>query len=157
MVNPSIEEVLKTSRIDDLPRRRISVVSPDTSLGDVYRQLGEERTVAVLVCDGEQLVGIFTERDVLNRTALEGDPATPIGDWMSDDVVTSSADARLVEAIRAMTAQKIRHLPLVDERGRATGLIGGRDILRLLAEHHPEALLNLPPRLHQTMDTEAGG
>lgn len=130
---------------------------PSTSLGEVYRRLAEERSVAVLVCEGDRLLGIFTERDILYRTALECDPEAPVGELMTPDPVTLRDDDRLSEAIGLMAEKGIRHVPFTRADGGEPGLIGGRDVLRLIAEHHPETLLNLPPRLDQTMLRSEGG
>lgn len=156
-MTPKLGGILRSVRIDDLPRRQVCRVGPDTSLGEVYRLLDEEHSVAVLVEEEGRLVGIFTERDILNRTALEGDPDQSIGELMVRDVVTMEPGDNVGAAIDLMTARRIRHVPLVAGDGKATGMIGGRDILRLLAEYFPETLLNLPPRLHQTMARPEGG
>lgn len=157
-MNQKIHRKLESIRIRDLPRRKVCRVAPTTSLGEVYRLLEETHSVAVLVCDSERrLLGIFTERDVLSRTALEGDPATPIDELMVPLVATLRPDDSLVEAIRIMAERRIRHIPVVGEDGREVGLVGGRDVLRLLAEQFPKTLLNLPPRLDQTMTTPEGG
>jgi CBS domain-containing protein len=111
----------------------------------------------VLVEEDGKLVGIFTERDILNRTALEGDPETPIEALMTRDLVTMEPTASVGAAITLMTERRIRHLPLVGSDGRASGMIGGRDILRLLAEYFPETLLNLPPQLDQELLRPEGG
>ena len=50
-----------------------------------------------------------------------------------------------------------RHVPLPDNDGKLPGLVGGRDILKLIADYYPETLLNLPPRLHQQMTRPEGG
>jgi len=152
-----IDNLLETVRIDELPRRRICRVAPSTTLGEVYRRLAEERSVAVLVEEEGRLLGIFTERDVLNRTALEGGLERPIADFMIRDVVTLGAGQQIADAVRIMSSRRIRHIPLVDDSGRAVGLVGGRDVLRLIAEHFPETLLNLPPRLDQTLSRVDGG
>ena len=102
------------------------------------------------------MVGIFTERDVLNRTALEGDLATPIRELMTTDVVTLEAGQSITKAIAIMTERRIRHIPLVDGESREQGMIGGRDILRLIADYYPETLLNLPPRLDQRLSHPEG-
>lgn len=156
-MNQSVEELLRTVRIRELPRRRVPCVAPSTPLGEVYRLLDEEGSVAVLVCEEKRLLGIFTERDVLYRTALEGDPESPISELMTADPQTLSEDDRLAEAIRLMAEKEVRHIPVVRGGDREPGLIGGRDVLRLIAEHHPESLLNLPPRLDQQMTSPEGG
>jgi len=152
----SVDEILRTVKIGELPRRSASRVNPSTTLGEVYRVLEEELGVAVLVYESDELVGIFTERDVLNRTALEADPSTPIGELMTRDPVTLSSEDRLIDAIHLMTDRRIRHIPLAEAGRRDPALIGGRDVLRLLAEQYPETLLNLPPRLHQAMVLDGG-
>ena len=156
-MSKEFDRVLVEVRIRELPRRRVCRVEPSTPLGEVYRRLDEERGVAVLVCEGRQLLGIFTERDVLYRTALEGELETPIGDLMTRDLVTLSSDDKLIEAIRTMSQKGIRHLPVIGSEGREAGLIGGRDVLKMIAEYFPETLLNLPPRLDQKMRTAEGG
>ncbi len=155
-MSSEFDRVLAGVRIGDLPRRRVCRVEPSTTLGEVYRRLDEEHGVAVLVCDGVKLLGIFTERDVLYRTALEGDLETPIEQLMTRDLVTLAGDDKLIDAIRTMAEKGIRHLPVLGSEGEEAGLIGGRDVLRLIAEYFPETLLNLPPRLDQKMSTAGG-
>ena len=151
-----IEEILGTVRIREMPRRTVCVVDPATTIDEVYRLLDERHSVAVLVCDDSGLVGIFTERDILNRTALEGDGETPIGDLMNPIKARLSFDDRLADAIKLMVESGYRHVPL-PEGPAEPGLVGGRDIPKLVAEYYPEALLNLPPRLHQQMTRPEGG
>ena len=153
-----LEKLLKELPIRDLPQRTVCRVAPSTSLGEVYRLLDETHSVAVLICDDEgRLLGIFTERDILQRTALEGDPTTPIEKVMTRVAVTLGADQRVSDVIRAMTEKGVRHIPLLDAEGREAGMVGGRDILRLISEHYPETVLNLPPRLDQQMTRPEGG
>lgn len=156
-MSSGIDRILGEIRIRDLPRRRVCVVEPPTTLGEVYRLLDEEHSVAVLVCDDTGLVGIFTERDILNRTALEGDPDTPIGELMNSIKASLTTDHRLADAIELMRETGYRHIPLQDDKGPKPGLVGGRDILKLIAGYYPEILLHLPPRLHQQMTRPEGG
>ena len=155
-MNPDFDQVLVGVRIGELPRRPVCRVDPATPLAEVYRRLDEEHGVAVLVCEGSELLGIFTERDVLYRTALESDPETPVGDLMTRKLVTLSGDDKLAEAITTMAERGIRHVPVLGGEGEEPGLIGGRDVLQMIAEYFPEALLNLPPRLDQKMPTPEG-
>ena len=111
-----------------------------------------------MICDGDHVVGIFTQRDVLYRTALEGlDPQTPIADVMSTRPITIHLDAPLAAALAAMVDGGYRHVPVVDDRDRQVGLLSSRVILRFIADHYPEAVLNLPPRLSQVMTRPEGG
>lgn len=154
----TVEEILALVGIDALARERYQRVSSSTPLSEVYRVLDDRRTGAVLVCDDDRLVGIFTDRDVLYRTAAEStDPDTPISELMSREPETLSAGHRVADAIEMMTTRGYRHIPLVDGEGRLTGLLTSRDILRFIADHFPEAVLNLPPRLHQQLNRPEGG
>lgn len=154
----SIEEILKEVRIEEIKLQPAITVAEDTPLGEIYSLLEASPHGAVLVLEDTRIVGIFTERDVLYRTALEDlDGETPIGELMTPDPTTVGVGDRLAEAVRLMTERGYRHLPLVDTEGRYLGLLGSRDVLSFIADHFPEAVLNLPPRLHQKMLTPEGG
>ena len=154
----SIEEILQDVRIEEVTLRSAVVTSPSTPLSEVYGLLEASQHGAVMVCDGSTVRGVFTERDVLYRTALEDiAPETPIGDLMTGDPVTLHPSARVAEAVALMTARGYRHIPLVDDDGCYVGLLASRNVLRFIADHFPEAVLNLPPRLHQRMLTPEGG
>lgn len=154
----SIEEILQDVRIDEIELRPAVRTSPETPLSEVYSLLERSPHGALLICEGERVCGIFTERDVLYRTALEDlDPSTPISELMKRDPVTLDSHDLLAAAVRLMTERGYRHVPLVDGEERYRGLLASRDVLRFIADHFPEAVLNLPPRLHQTMLTPEGG
>ncbi len=148
---------LLTDEIGDLPLAPRVTALPDETVAAVIGRMRRERQGYAMVIEEDRLVGIFTERDVLERTVLEGDPSTPIAELMTRDAVTLRPDQGLAEAIGIMADQRIRHIPLVDRAGRECGLIGGRDVLRYIAEFYPESLINLPPRLDQTMTRPEGG
>jgi CBS domain-containing protein len=154
----SIEEILGEARIADIDFREVPQVAPSAPLAEVYRLLDERRIGAVVVVERERPVGIFTERDVLYRTALEGiDPDTPIGTLMTARPRVLAAGQRVAEAISAMVKGGFRQLPVIDEGGRVVGLLTSRAILRFIADHYPAAVLNLPPRLHQRLQRPEGG
>ena len=154
----TIEEILQDVPIAEVGLKLAVRTPPDTPLERVYELLEESPHGAILVCEGERVVGIFTERDVLYSTALEDhDPSTPIRELMKAEPVTLARDDLLAAAVKVMTERGYRHVPLVDAEGRFLGLLASRDVLRFIADHYPEAVLNLPPRLHQVMLTPEGG
>lgn len=154
----SIEEILRDVRINEIPLKKPMTATLETSLEEAYELLEASPHGALLVLEGGRILGIFTERDVLYRTALEGlDSSTSMADLMTPDPVVISIQKRLSDAIHLMTEQGYRHLPLVDDRNECAGLLATRDLLRFIAEFFPEAVLNLPPRLHQQMLTAEGG
>jgi CBS domain-containing protein len=153
-----IEEILRQTKVRDLKLQSDHRIDPATSLAEVYRAFDEQGHGAAMVCDGDRVVGIFTQRDVLYRTALEGlDPATPVSAVMSDRPVTVGLDQDLAEAIRVMVEGAYRHIPVVDDDNHQVGLLSSRVILRFIADHFPEEVLNLPPRLDQVMSRPEGG
>lgn len=154
----SIEETLADVKISELRLELGGAVGRDTPVAEVYEMLDRQRRNAVVICDGDSVVGIFTQRDILYRIALEKiDPATPIGELMTPDPFTLRIDQRVADAIHAMTVHGYRSVPLVDAHDRWLGLLSSRNVLRFIAAHFPEAVLNLPPRLDQHLARPEGG
>lgn len=107
---------------------------PGTSTAaEAIRAMLERRVgaVAVLAPDGG-LAGIFTERDVLQKLALSGrDPAqTPVRELMTAPVQTASADTSSADALTLMLQRHIRHLPIVDRKGKLQGILSIRNLLQ---------------------------
>ncbi|HEY4239253.1 MAG TPA: CBS domain-containing protein [Kofleriaceae bacterium] len=138
---------LATARVGDLPLRAHATVGPRTVMHDVVDAMTARGRGAVLVEDGGQLVGIFTERDLLNRVDHE-DPLwshVVIEDVMTPQPMVVHADDSLAEALRRLVAGHRRHLPVVDERGHVTGLLSIRDLLAFVARRYPDEVVNVPP------------
>ncbi len=153
----SLGEILRGATIGDLELAPAPYAAPGAPVAEVLRQLAASRRPAVLLRDGDRLAGIFTQRDVLNRMAIEGlDPTTPIEALASGEPRTLAIDQSLAEALDVMVDGGYRQVPLVDERGRPAGLLSSRDVLVFVAGFFPEATLNLPPRLHQVLSTDHG-
>lgn len=115
------------------------------SVGQVMQLLRAQRNGAMLVCDGEKLVGIFTERDALKLMARSADLATPVGEVMSRDPMTIPVKATVGQSIRIMSEGGYRHLPIVDDDGKPTGVVAVHGIVHYLVDHFPETVYNLPP------------
>jgi len=128
----------------------------DATVGDALQLLRAQRTGAVLICDGAQLVGILTERDALKLMATGADYSQPIRDVMSSPPTTIPASATVGDAIRAMAEGGYRHLPMVDDQGRATGVVAVHGIVHYLVDHFPETVYNLPPNPKQTTKEREG-
>ena len=93
------------------------------------KRMAEARCSSILICDGDRLRGIFTERDLLVRVVAAGlDPSTTrLGQVMTADPDTIDGTAPVIEAIRRMDEFSYRHMPVV-ERGRVIGVISWRDL-----------------------------
>jgi CBS domain-containing protein len=104
---------------------------PGDTVQDAAKRMAEACCGSILIRDGEKLVGIFTERDLLVRVVAAGqEPSkTRVGDVMTADPDTIEGSEPVVEAIRRMDEFSYRHLPVV-ERGRLIGIISWRDLPR---------------------------
>ena len=117
----------------------------DDSVGEVLQLLRAQRTGAALICEGQKLVGILTERDALKLMAAGVDFSTPVRDVMTSPPKTISSDATVATAIRVMAEGGYRHLPIVDNSGKPTGVVAVYGIVHYLVDHFPETVYNLPP------------
>ena len=113
---------------------RVVRVSPDDTVSVAIARMLEENVGSVGVCEGEKLVGMFTERDVL-RLAGEGSQFAEvrIGDVMTRQLVTLAPDDDILDAARLMGERKIRHLPVL-EGENLLGIVGIREVVRALVE-----------------------
>jgi CBS domain-containing protein len=91
-------------------------VRPDITVAAAVEVLNHNQVGSVLVMDGERLVGIFTERDILRRVVGERrDPATTrVSDVMTRDLVVMRPSSSVVDAMRVISEKRIRHVPVVD-------------------------------------------
>ena len=105
-------------------------VAADTSALDAVRTMEEVQGGACAVMDGTELVGIFSERDLMLRVVGAGlDPQkTTVGQVMTKDLETVSTETDSSDALSLMVSKHIRHLPVVDEDGLA-GIITSGDVL----------------------------
>jgi len=107
----------------------VITVQPDCTVRDACRIMRDRRIGAVLVTDGENLQGIFTERDVLNLVVAEDrDPsATKVAEVMTRKVLVVRPERPLEEIETIMRQERVRHVPVVGEKG-LVGLISIGDV-----------------------------
>lgn len=109
----------------------IYAIEPDQTVLDALRLMDEKNVGALLVMSGEQLLGIFSERDYARRMILHGRASreTPVRDVMTASVFVITPDTTSGECMMHMTDRHIRHLPVV-ENGRVVGVISIGDVVR---------------------------
>lgn len=115
--------------IGEIMVRDLLAVAGDTGLADAARQMHERRVGAVVVIDGDRLVGILTERDVL-RAVATGNVEGPVSASMTHGPDTVEPSETTGHAAALMIHGGFRHLPVVDE-GTVVGMISIRDLMRL--------------------------
>ncbi len=101
------------------------------TVGQAAARLAEKRIGAMPVLNGAELVGIFSERDVIYTLANKGDAAlgTALADAMTADPVTVDPGTRVMSALSLMTRRRIRHLPVVSE-GTLVGFVSIGDLVK---------------------------
>ena len=124
--------------------------SADDTLTEACDKMRHAQTSSLLVMDGDRLIGIVTERDVVKLVAHGGDPKdTRLKDIMTTDIVTIGPMTTLKEAAEIMAGKWIRHLPIVEGR-KVVGMISQRDLTGVLAK-----ALHEPEHLHQLIEASA--
>lgn len=135
------------------------LVTPETPVRDAVAAMVEGAQSCVLAVNDGEVVGIFTERDVLTKCMEQGfDWAQPLGNVLAGQPPLTILRTRPVgEAVALMRKHRYRTLPVVDESRKLVGLLRLQELLHHLAEEYPEEVLNIPPRPHQVMETREGG
>jgi CBS domain-containing protein len=116
--------------------REIYSVQPDETVFDAIAKMAKLNIGAVLVMDGEALVGIFSERDYRNKVILEGrtSKTTRVKEIMSDQVVCVKPSDTVNLCMQLMTERKIRHLPVLDEQ-KVVGVVSIGDVVKSVIAH----------------------
>ena len=122
----------------------VVTVSEATPVLEVIRLMAEHHIGSVLVMQGEQLLGIATERDYARKVILQGRSSsdTPVAQVMSSPVVTVSPTDTVQTCMAMMTDRKIRHLPVV-ESGQVVGLISIGDLVKAVIADQQQEIAQL--------------
>lgn len=132
-------------KVSDIMTKAAVTDGADDTLSEGAARMWSAQTGSLLVTDGETLLGIVTERDLLRAIAQGIDPTTtPLKEIMVTDLITIQPQTTLREAARIMASQWVRHLPVM-EGDRCIGVLSQRDLTGVLAEalNEPEAMHNL--------------
>jgi CBS domain-containing protein len=106
-------------------------VRPEDTVLAALGVMAEHDIGAVLVLDGDQVVGILTERDYARKVALVGRASkdSPVRSIMTADVVCVPPTGTVQDCMELMTERRVRHLPVV-ENGRLVGLVSIGDLVK---------------------------
>jgi len=112
--------------------RPLAVVAPSDTVYHALTVMAKHEVGALLVLDGEQLVGIFSERDYARKIILQGKTSkeTLVSEIMSDKVAYVTPSVSLDECMALMTDKHFRHLPVLDDAGNVLGIISIGDLVK---------------------------
>jgi len=138
----ALEDSLMHEPVESLGPKTALIVPPEASIRDALECMVENNIGCVLVGSEAEVVGIFSERDVLLRVAgrMEEVEAEPVSRFMTVSPQMFEVGTPLAFALNRMSLNDFRHLPLT-EKGRLLGIISLRDFLGLLFRSHPDLAL----------------
>ena len=110
-------------------------VGPDATVLEALKVMADKEVGAVLVQDGDALLGILTERDYARKVVLAGRSSreSPVRDVMTTDVVCVTPDRSVEDCMGLMTDERLRHLPVVD-RGTLIGIVSIGDLVKAVID-----------------------
>jgi CBS domain-containing protein len=123
-LHDSVERILRQKGSE------VYSISPDATVYEALETLEEKNIGALLVMEGDTLVGLLSERDYIRKVKLKGHSSTElkVSEIMSTPVVTVAPSATVDECMRSMTNKRCRHLPVVDE-GKVLGVVSIGDLV----------------------------
>lgn len=114
--------------VGDIMTSSLFSIEPTSTVAEAATVMGERRIGSALVMEGDRLLGIFTERDIVRALGQHFDAAGhPVSDWMTPDPVTVPPSTAAQEALGTMLARGFRHLP-VAEGDQVVGIVSMRDL-----------------------------
>jgi CBS domain-containing protein len=123
-------------RVDEILREKapgILSVSPEATVFVALELMAQKNVGALLVMDGDQLAGIFSERDYARKVVLEGKTSkeTPVREIMTAKVVCAKLGQSIEDCMALMTDKHCRHLPVIDSN-KVVGVISIGDVVKAL-------------------------
>ncbi len=119
-------------------------ISPDATVYEALEMMADKDVGALLVMEGDRLVGIFSERDYARRCILRNrrSKETRVRELMTQDVITITPSTTIDEAMEVMTRHRIRHLPVVED-GKVVGVVSIGDIVKTVIENQQHVISHL--------------
>ncbi len=121
-------------------------------------RMKRRRVGCILVLSGEQLLGIFTERDLITRVfGQRGAMDLAISEFMTPAPDFVRSDEPIREVLSRFLKSGMRHLPVLDSADRPVGTLSVRRAVHFLSDHTADTLYNLPPKHNQVPTSRGGG
>ncbi len=119
-------------------------IAPDATVFDAIKLMAEKGIGALIVTDGDAVVGILSERDYARKVLLQGrsSKTTPVRDIMSVDVIFAQPDDNVEHCMSVMTDKRIRHLPVM-EGGKLAGVVSIGDLVKAIITEQQETIEHL--------------
>jgi CBS domain-containing protein len=109
-------------------------VPPDATVYDAMQMMADKDVGALLIMDGSEFVGVVSERDYARKVILQGRSSkeTPVREIATETLITITPECSVDEAMRLITTNRIRHLPVICE-GKVHGMISIGDLVQWIS------------------------
>ncbi len=124
-------------------------VTPDKTVYEALEMLALKDVGAVLVMEGEKLLGIFSERDYARKLILKGfhSKDTLVKELMTKDLIVVSPNSNIIDCMSLMTEKRTRHLPVI-ENNKVVGIITIGDVVNTFIKFQGETIKSLEDYIH---------
>ena len=128
----------------DAKGRDVVSIAPDASVFEAIQLMADKAVGSILVMDGENMLGIITERDYARKVILKGrsSETTRVAEIMTCEILTTSGAETVNQCMETMTERRIRHLPVV-EGERVVGMISIGDLVQAIITDQQEEIEQL--------------
>ncbi|WP_027877358.1 CBS domain-containing protein [Meiothermus cerbereus] len=111
----------------------VYAISPGATVFEALERMAAYDVGALMVMDGDQLVGIFSERDYARKIILMGriSKDTLVGEVMTGELITVTPDATVADCMNLMTGNRVRHLPVLED-GKLVGVVSIGDVVKAI-------------------------
>jgi predicted transcriptional regulator len=137
-----LKTILSTAKVGELTFGVRPRLTPTDTVAAAAAEMRNQSHGSAVICENGQLVGIFTERDLLKVIASGSGLDIPLSDVMTPNPKLTSVDDSLLDAIRSMDTGGYRRLPVVDSSGAPVGIVDVKTVVHFLVGHFPAAVYN---------------
>ena len=135
----TVAQILKSK-----PEQAVATIKPEASVFEAVKMMAERNVGALVVLEGEKIVGVVSERDYARKVALMARSSrdTPVRDIMTAPVMTVRPDQSNEECMALMTQNRLRHLPVMDG-ARMVGVVSIGDLVKDIISEQKEIIQQL--------------
>ncbi len=147
MKKHAVEAIHLNDPITTIKLRKPVTTTGDTSIAKCLELMREERIGCLLITEDNQVVGIFTERDIIRRIVGKNlsHEDIDVSDYMTADPDTLAPDAPLAFALNYMVLGGYRHVPILNDDNQPIACLSIKDIVKHIGDHYFSEIVNLPP------------
>ena len=135
-------------RVSDVLKQKggqIWSVTPEATVYEALRLMADKNVGSLLVLDHDKLAGLVSERDYARKIILKGRSSkeTKVNEIMTSAPITIAPDCSVDEAMRIMTGNRVRHLPVTNPNGSISGIVSIGDLVNWIISAHRETIEKL--------------